>query len=77
MTIGKLKMILEKNNIPDTVELWGDSAWEINATRINDIFYNEKENAIILTQNYDAPPRMEDDWQQRVEQRTREWIELR
>jgi hypothetical protein len=53
MTLGKLKEILEKNNIPDNAILMSDSGWECDATDMNGIYYNKEKNIVVFTQGYD------------------------
>lgn len=53
MTFGKLKEILEKNNIPDNAILMSDSGWECDATDMNGIYYNQEKNIVVFTQGDD------------------------
>jgi hypothetical protein len=53
MTFGKLKEILEKNNIPDNTILLSDSGWECDATDIDGIYYNKEKNIVVFTQGDD------------------------
>lgn len=53
MTFEKLKELIEKHNIPSNVKLLSDSGWECDATEMDGVFYNEEENHIIFTQDYD------------------------
>jgi hypothetical protein len=50
VTFGKLKQIVEDNNIPDDVTLMSDSEWECGATDMDGVYYNEEENTIVFTQ---------------------------
>ena len=51
LTFEKLSNIIEKYNIPKDVHLMSDSGWECNATEMNGILYNEKENIIVFKQD--------------------------
>ena len=53
MTFEKLKELIEKHNIPTDVKLLSDSGWECNETDMDGVYYNEKENHIIFTQEFD------------------------
>ena len=53
MTFGKLKEILEKNNIPDNAILLSDSGWECDATDMDGIYYKREENIVVFTQGDD------------------------
>lgn len=53
MTFEYLNEIIQQYNIPHNVRLMSDSGWECDATDMNGIFYNEKENIIVFTQNSD------------------------
>lgn len=53
MTFEKLKELIEKYNIPNNVKLLSDSGWELSETEMDGIFYNQKENHIVFTQNPD------------------------
>lgn len=52
MTFEKLKELIEKHNIPSNVKLLSDSGWECYETEMNGVFYNEKENHIVFTQEF-------------------------
>lgn len=52
MTFDKLKELIEKYNIPSNVTLLSDSGWEVEETDMDGVFYNEKENHIIFTQEF-------------------------
>lgn len=54
MTFEKLKELIEKNKIPNNVKLLGDSddLWMADKTEMNWVFYNEKENHVIFTQEF-------------------------
>ena len=58
MTFGLLKRIIEKNNIPEDVNLYADTGWECSETEINGVWYHEKDNLIIFTQK----GKYEHDW---------------
>lgn len=51
LTFEKLSNIIEKYNIPNDVHLMSDSGWECDATEMNGILYNEKENIIVFKQD--------------------------
>ena len=51
LTFEKLSNIIEKYNIPKDVHLMSDTGWECNATEMNGILYNEKENIIVFKQD--------------------------
>jgi len=53
MTFEKLKELIEKYNIPSNVKLLSDSGWECDATEMDGVFYNEEENHIIFTQEFE------------------------
>lgn len=53
MTFEYLSEIIQQYNIPQDVRLMSDSGWECDATDMNGVFYNEKENIIVFTQNSD------------------------
>jgi hypothetical protein len=53
MTFEKLKELIKKHNIPANVKLLSDSGWECNATDMDGVFYNEKENHIVFTQEFE------------------------
>ena len=53
MNFGKLKEILEKNNIPDNAILLSDSGWECDATDMDGIYYNKEKNIVVFTQGDD------------------------
>lgn len=52
MTFEKLKELIEKNKIPNNAKLLSDSDWECDKTEMNWVFYNEKENHVIFTQEF-------------------------
>ena len=54
MTFGKLKKILEKNNIPDNAILISDSGCEYSATDMDGIYYNKEKNIVVFTQGDDC-----------------------
>lgn len=51
MTFKKLKELIEKYKIPSNVKLLSDSGWEVDETEMDGVFYNEKENHIVFTQD--------------------------
>lgn len=53
MTFEYLSEIIQQYNIPHNVRLMSDSGWECDATDMNGILYNEKENIIVFTQTSD------------------------
>ena len=53
MTFEKLKELIEKHNIPSNVKLLSDSGWEVEETEMDGVFYNQKENHIIFTQEFE------------------------
>lgn len=53
MTFEYLSEIIQQYNIPYNVRLMSDSGWECDATDMNGILYNEKENIIVFTQTSD------------------------
>ena len=73
MNFGLLKRIIEKNNIPEDVNLYADTGWECSETEINGVWYHEKNNEIIFTQRgkesfdwkgkpyYDKPQHVDDE----------------
>lgn len=50
MTFEKLNNLIDKYNIPKDVHLLSDSGWECCATEMCGVYYNEKENVIVFTQ---------------------------
>lgn len=52
MTYKKLIHILAKYNIPINARLMSDSSWECNATDMDGVYYNKKENTIVFTQDF-------------------------
>lgn len=50
MRFCQLEKIIEENNIPKDVKLLSDSGWECSETEMNGVYYNEKENTIVFTQ---------------------------
>lgn len=51
MTFAILKKVIEKNNIPEDVELLQDCGWECGATVMDGVWYNAKINEIQFTQS--------------------------
>lgn len=49
MTFELLNEIIKQNNIPETVTLMSDSAWECDATDMDGIYYNSESNTIVFT----------------------------
>lgn len=65
MTFEKVKDLIVENNIPENVHLLSDSGWECSETEMDGIFYNQKENQIVFTQEgneYDNPYWESPDW---------------
>lgn len=54
MTLELLNKIVDENNIPKNVKLMSDSGWECDETNMDGIFYSEKENTLIFTQEGDV-----------------------
>lgn len=54
MTLEKLSEIMKEHNIPGDVRLMSDSGWECDATDMDGIFYNKKENILVFTQEGNA-----------------------
>lgn len=50
MTFEILSKLIDKYNIPKNVHLLSDSGWECDATEMCGVYYNEKQNVIIFTQ---------------------------
>ena len=50
MTFERLSNLVNKYNIPKNVHLLSDSGWEGDATEMCGVYYNEKQNVIIFTQ---------------------------
>jgi len=46
-----LQQIIKENDIPEDVKLMSDSGWECDATEMDGIFYNKKENILVFTQD--------------------------
>ena len=67
MTAKELKEKLSKYNIPDDAILMSDSGWECDATDMDGIYYNEKENIVVFTQYFG----------QRDYDKENGWIELK
>lgn len=53
MTFEYLSEFIQQYNIPHNVRLMSDSGWECDATDMNGILYNEKENIIVFTETSD------------------------
>lgn len=65
MTFEKLNRLIFDNNIPINVHLMSDSGWECSETEMDGVFYNEKENLIVFTQEgneYDNPYWEDPEW---------------
>ena len=62
LTFEKLSNIIEKYNIPKDVHLMSDSGWECNATEMNGLLYNEKENIIVFKQDSDYLEKYYSNW---------------
>lgn len=50
MTFKLLNKLIEENDIPKNVKLMSDSGWECSETDMDGVYYNEKENILIFTQ---------------------------
>lgn len=50
MTFEELNELMKIHQIPRNVRLMSDSGWECEATDMNGIYYNWKENIIVFTQ---------------------------
>lgn len=50
MTFAILKEIFEEHNIPSDAVLMSDSNWELDATHMDGVFYNEETNQVVFTQ---------------------------
>lgn len=50
MTFAILKEIFEEHNIPSDAILMSDSSWELDATHMDGVFYNEETNRVVFTQ---------------------------
>lgn len=55
MTFKKLSEIFKKYNIPEDAVIQSDSGWECGETDCDGVFYNERENIVMLTQRYTKP----------------------
>jgi len=53
MTTGKFIKILEENNIPADVTMMSDSGWEMDASHMDGVFYNETKCTLVFTQGGD------------------------
>lgn len=65
MTFSTLHKLLVKHAIPADVKLMSDSGWECNATDMDGIWYNRKENILVFTQEgdmYDYHYTENEDW---------------
>lgn len=51
MTYKQLKEIIEAYSIPDDVTMMSDSGWECDATHMNGVYYNVKENCMVFVQS--------------------------
>lgn len=50
MTFELLAKIMAQNSVPSDVKLMSDSGWECDATEMDGIFFNRKENILVFTQ---------------------------
>ena len=50
MTFELLAKIMAQNSVPSDVKLMSDSGWECDATDMDGIFFNRKENILVFTQ---------------------------
>lgn len=53
LTFEILFKIITQYNIPHNVHLMSDSGWECDATDMMGIFYNEEDNILVFTQDFD------------------------
>lgn len=53
MTKKELKELIEKHTISSDVKLLSDSGWQFDKTEMDGVFYNEKENHIVFTQEFE------------------------
>lgn len=52
LTFEELNYLIDEYKIPHNVKLQSNSGWECGETDICGIYYNQKENTIIFTQNF-------------------------
>lgn len=50
MTLKDICELCQKNNIPDDVTLYSDSGWECCETDVDEVWYAEQHNCLVLTQ---------------------------
>ena len=53
MNLLQLQKIIIKNKLPDNVRIMSDSGWEVDATDIDGVYYNESKNVLVFTQGFD------------------------
>lgn len=52
MTIKQFTDAIRKNNIPPDAIMMSDSGWEAWETDMDGIYYNEKKNVLVFTQDF-------------------------
>lgn len=52
LTVKNLIDIMKKHNIPFNASITSDSGWECGATYVSSVFYDIKENQIVLCSAY-------------------------
>lgn len=50
MTLFDLLETLNRNNIPQDAKIMSDSGWECSVTDVNGLYYNAKQNTVVLVQ---------------------------
>ena len=50
MTLFDLLETLNRNNVPQDAKIMSDSGWECSATNVNGLYYNAKQNTVVLVQ---------------------------
>lgn len=66
MTFEILNKVIKEYDIPKDVKLMSDSGWECDATDMDGIWYNRKENILVFTQDgcqYDYHYFKEPNWE--------------
>ena len=54
MTVKQFTDAIRKNNIPPDAIMMSDSEWEADATDMDGIYYNEKKNVLVFTQDFSS-----------------------